>query len=237
MDPSELSFVVLLSALAKRTLRAVSAPLFYCISVVKSWWSRTVPVPVAEPVAEPIAEPVSEPVVGSKAEVEPVAEPKPKSDVILYLEKVSDELAAEVSVVPPGRPQPGKFIIVSYSDTQEVRKTCGVFATFGTNKDLMSFLFGKEGDSYTLRAYVHPDWVELAYTGVYVENKIFQAERKDEVIYIVSNKDYGTGFITPAMRTQEINDRLYARSGQDSEQVNPEFNVCAHNDYVMAGQS
>lgn len=210
MDPSELSFVVLLSALAKRTLRVALSPLFYCINVVKSWWVRTVPV------------------------VEPEDEPEPKSDVILYLEKVSDELAAEVSVVPPGRPQPGKFIIVSYSDatpTQEVRKTCGVFATFGTNKDLMSFLFGKEGDSYTLRAYVHPNWVELAYTGVYIENKIFQAERKDEVIYIVSNKDYGTGFITPAMRTQEINDRL---SGQ---LVNPEFNVCAHNDYVMAGQS
>jgi hypothetical protein len=146
---------------------------------------------------------------------EPEPEPEPqKSELCLELERIANSLDDVISPVAPGYAQPDKYAVLFTSDgtlVEKDRKVCGVFSTFGTNKDLLSFLFGKGNiNQYKIHALVYPNWVQLAKVGEFVKNKIFRVDNIEtqEFYYVVSNCVYNKDFITENIVQNQMNKRL-----------------------------
>lgn len=97
------------------------------------------------------------------------------------------------------------------------RKAQLAFSDFLTNKDFLSWTFTQEtqGD-YILYAGDTSRWHELAFTGVFVKNRLYRAIHKEthEVYIILTNFPYAhaSRFITPSKRKAEIVGRLMERS-------------------------
>lgn len=180
----EFSTCDLLSALGERLYGTVRSTFrSWCERatnlVHRAWWGRAVaPAPVVPAPAEP---------------------PAPsKNELCLKLEAISAELILPLnpSQLAPGAATPRQFaVLLNSSDglVEKERKAAGVFSSFSTNKDLLTFLFGKQQAGAKIFALCWPHWFALSRIADYCDNKVFRCELESgEVYYVVSNQDYAS---------------------------------------------
>ena len=177
------------------------------------------PTPEPEPTLKPEPEPTPEPEPKPEEPEEPEAVPE-KSSLCLALEGVSETLYTNLPGVQaaPGVNVPQYAIVLDHDGEAQIKeqKACDVFSSFGTNNDLLSWLFTpKEQGKYQLYALDYPNWIKLSRVGEFVRTKIYRAENEEDNLsyYIVTNCAYAKGgFQTDSMVASEIRDRLAARN-------------------------
>jgi len=193
----------------------------------------TKPEPKPEAELEPVPEPVPELVPELVPEPEPVPVPVPvpepvkipKSAFCLALEQLSEGLkikTKDVQVAPGWEDKISIYKAVIKREVDEDsdeppfilkdEKTPGIFATFSSNKDFISFITSKKTQGmYDIQAYVHPLWVNLSRVGDFVPTKIFKlipkkTENELDVMFIISNKEYANPNRLVTVEKQEANE-------------------------------
>ncbi len=233
MNLDETPITSLFGALGRRLLSYIWWPVRCVRSLFRSTSALLEPTAPVAPLNSVTSDAPSEvhvidPLSPQPTDVSEPAVPQ-KSELCLKLEGIADNLDAELVMVPPGHPQPGKYVILISSNGELVekeRKTCGIFSSFGTNKDLLSFLFGKNCMSqYKLYALNYPNWIGLSRIGEFKRNKVFRADNTEtqDFYYIVSNCGYSKDFVTDSMVQQEQAER-------DNLAGSVTENVRAHNE-------
>lgn len=205
MNIEEVPTRTLLWTLSARLWQALCCP----FKRVRSWCTGTgAPTVVPEPTATDAPCPPTD--------TKPSEVPT-KNTLCLKLESIAEELKV---CLPTVQAAPGvvplQFATVLYREGEIIekwRRACGVFSSFGTNKDFLAWAFGaKEASKFTLFALQYPNWIKLARVGEFKDNTVFRAEDPEgEVYYLVSNRPYSANFATEESEEQERQRRLQER--------------------------